>query len=262
VLVVGNANSSNDITAQLLPVARTVRRSTRNPASYHFVSLPDRRIHEVPSISDIVVTSSNTLSVSFLDNTSASGIHAIIFGTGYGVSVSYLRVREPSSGKLEPINSPSVTPARIPSLHHHILYAYNPTLAFIGSIVSGTPFILADITSTWLALAWDGILPYPESVKERHRSETARLEELENIKKATGSTSSLLAYHVLGGAELAYARLVRKEVVDVKPEYNNILLDWDDDMWARREGMYPIKLEALKQAQEDGLGLGNRILHE
>jgi len=39
-----------------------------------------------------------------------------------------------------------------PALHLLTLYAHNPTLAFIGATISFIP-ILADLTSTWIALA-------------------------------------------------------------------------------------------------------------
>jgi len=50
------------------------------------------------------------------------------------------------------IRSCTITPSRIPALHLLTLYAHNPTLAFIGATISFIP-ILADLTSTWIALA-------------------------------------------------------------------------------------------------------------
>jgi hypothetical protein len=57
--------------------------------------------------------------------------------------------------------------SRIPSLHLQILYAHNPTLAFIGATISFIPFLLADLTSTWLGLAWSGTIAIPATAEER-----------------------------------------------------------------------------------------------
>ena len=72
-----------------------------------------------------------------------------------------------SSLTLTPLTSRTMASSRIPSLHLQILYAHNPTLAFIGAIISFIPFLLADLTSTWLGLAWSGTIAIPVTAEER-----------------------------------------------------------------------------------------------
>jgi hypothetical protein len=50
---------------------------------------------------------------------------------------------------LTPLTSRTITSSRIPSLHLQILYAHNPTLAFIGATISVIPFLLADLAPGW-----------------------------------------------------------------------------------------------------------------
>jgi len=55
---------------------------------------------------------------------------------------------------LTPLTSCTITPSRISGFRLQILYAYNPILAFIGATISFIPILLADLTSTWIVLAW------------------------------------------------------------------------------------------------------------
>ena len=59
-LVVGNANSSNNIAAQLAPVATMpVYRSIRRPACPRFPSLPDIRILDVAPVAKYIINSTS-----------------------------------------------------------------------------------------------------------------------------------------------------------------------------------------------------------
>ena len=42
----------------------------------------------------------------------------------------------------------TLQPARVPSLYRHVLYAPNASLAFTGTLISFTPFVVANLTST------------------------------------------------------------------------------------------------------------------
>jgi hypothetical protein len=60
---------------------------------------------------------------------------------------------------LTPLTSRTITPSCILGFHLQILYAHNPTLAFIGTTISFIPILLADLTSTWIVLAWSRTMP-------------------------------------------------------------------------------------------------------
>jgi hypothetical protein len=53
----------------------------------------------------------------------------------------------PNSLTLTPLTSCTMASSRIPSLHLQILYAHNPTLAFIGATISFIPFLLVELHS-------------------------------------------------------------------------------------------------------------------
>ncbi|KAL1689230.1 hypothetical protein GGG16DRAFT_126625 [Schizophyllum commune] len=200
ILVIGNANSSNDIAAHAAPIAQTpVYRSIRRPALFNFPSLPDPRIKDVAPVREYELIEAEDgakkVRATLTDGTVIDNIDLVRLGTGYRPFPAFIHVRahpavlpSPSTTAL-PAPSPSTTaapaslmspppsPHRIPALHRHILYAPNPSLAFNGSAMSHTPFTIADITSAWAALAWTGEVAYPESVEERLRSEQERLHD-------------------------------------------------------------------------------------
>ncbi|THU98252.1 hypothetical protein K435DRAFT_856886 [Dendrothele bispora CBS 962.96] len=51
-------------------------------------------------------------------------------------------------------NSVSNWHSRIPLLYRHLLFALSPSLAFVLSTMSYTPFTIADLGSLWIGLAW------------------------------------------------------------------------------------------------------------
>ncbi|KAF8155222.1 hypothetical protein K438DRAFT_1862816, partial [Mycena galopus ATCC 62051] len=177
VVVVGNANSSNDIAAQLKSVAKApVYRSIRRQGLRRFAFLPDPRVIDVPPITRYIVKSSGKLDLEFLDGPTLTDIDAVVLGTGYSAaSAPFVRVLQPpslslsttQSQTLTPLTSATTSPPRIPALYNYILYAPNPTLAFIGAVMSYTPFTLADVASTWVALVFARRLPIPTSLPAR-----------------------------------------------------------------------------------------------
>ncbi|KAJ6595155.1 hypothetical protein DFH09DRAFT_1136306 [Mycena vulgaris] len=263
VVVVGNANSSNDIAAQLKTVARTpVYRSIRRQALRRFAFLPDARVVDVPPITRYILNSTGKLDLEFLNGSSLTDIDAVILGTGYsGASAPFVRVLQPTAvpspnaqqgaqRALEPLTSEHTSPPRVPSLYHHILYAPTPTLAFIGAVMSYTPFTLADVSSTWLTLFFTGRLPIPDALDARLQGERTRLEKVDRVREEGRAregkeVSSLVAYHILGADEQRYAQGLKDEIVSVAPEYAAVLPEWSDAAWQRREGMYERKWVSL-----------------
>ncbi|KAF7341138.1 Thiol-specific monooxygenase [Mycena venus] len=265
VVVVGNANSSNDITAQLKVVAQTpIFRSIRRQGLRRFAFLPDPRVIDVPPITRYIVKSSGKLDLEFLDGLTLTDIDAVVLGTGYSAaSAPFVRVLQPPLLSLDvpqpqtltALTSATTFPPRIPSLYNHILYAPNPTLAFIGAVMSYTPFTLADVASTWLALFFAGRLTIPSSLPARLEGERARLEKIRRVRDAGAKQegrelSSLVAYHILGPDEQGYAQGLKNAIAALEPEWARVLPEWSDQDWKKREAMYERKWASLMAEQE------------
>ena len=264
--------------AQLAPVARLpVYRSARRVSI--FPSLPDDRIEDVGPVLRYSRSecADEKITVHLQDRT-IDDVDYVLFGTGYYPDVPYLRVLEPlpvpatRSGPgansdastprpLVPLTGRHVQPARVPSLYRHVLYAHNTSLAFIGALISFIPFAMADLTSTWLAVAWSPPNPHgsgehggidthsttlvPPTTERRLTDERARLHALRQLRSETPNPSNLLSFHFLGPYELGYAQQTRAEVVRVAPEFGEVLAPWDDAQDARRFTMYATKLDSL-----------------
>ncbi|KAF7325050.1 hypothetical protein MKEN_00547600 [Mycena kentingensis (nom. inval.)] len=255
VLVVGNANSGNDIAAQLAPVARAVFQSIRRPNWPGFPSLPDERIERVKPVAAYTIHS-GTATACLIDGTVIPALDAVIFATGYYPHPDFVRVRG-EDGQLRCFVKPE--DRHVPDLHRYTLYVRNPSLAFVGTaIASYTPFTIADVCSTWLALAWSsgGGVTYPTTVAELlvfERDRMAAVAAGRAEMAATtecGEASSLASYGVLGPFEEEFAAGLRKEIVEARPELDGVLSRWNPERTEAREAMFPVKKRALELARD------------
>ncbi|KAJ7917178.1 hypothetical protein B0H13DRAFT_1995574 [Mycena leptocephala] len=162
-------------------------------------------------------------------------LDGVLFGTGYRPFPDFVRVLDRDTETLVPLVTAKTSPARVPRLHRYTLYAHNPTLAFVGSaFVCYTPFTIADMCSTWLALAWTA---------ERLAVVAAAREEMEAATDG-GMTeaSALVAYGVLGPFEETFASGLRAEWC--KRGQN-----WDGYVETKRAA-----LELARERERDSLG--------
>ncbi|KAJ8585472.1 hypothetical protein M405DRAFT_936001 [Rhizopogon salebrosus TDB-379] len=90
-----------------------------------------------------------------------------------------------------------------PLLHLQIVYAHNPTLAFIGA-----------------TLAWPGTIHVPAIPEESLIYEQTRS---------------------LGQDDLSYAQAIRRNIVGIHPELGEVLTKWDDAQDTGRWAMYAAK---------------------
>lgn len=252
-LVVGNANSSNEIAAHSAPLTKSpVYQSIRRPAFPGYPSLPDERIVMVAPVAKYIVKSTpegDKIDVKLTDGTDILDVDMVHVGTGYKPWPEFIHVLKPgddSETQHTPLISDFIIPHRIPSLHRFILYAYNPSLAFIGAPMVFTPFTIADVASTWLALAWLGETPYPDTIEGRLEFEKARLAAVEKRRAGMDNPSSLMVYSVLGRDEQEYARALKADVVNARPELAEVLPEWNDERTKLREAMHKAKYDALE----------------
>ena len=255
-MVIGNGNSSNDIAAQVVDIAKVpVYRSIRRPPNPRFVALPDERIIDIAPVLRYAVHSTGNghkATLYLKDGTEIPDVDTIFFGTGYAHSHPYLHVLDPAATenrKLVQLVSDTERPPRIPFLYRQTLYAYNPSLAFVGALVDPTPFIMADLCSTFLSLAWSGMLPYPDAVEERLVDHTERMELLRKLRSETDNPSNYIAYHILGDRQQAFALGIRQEIVRVRPDLDEAFHAWTPEEVASRIAIYTKKLECLKLAK-------------
>ncbi|KAJ3727436.1 hypothetical protein C8R42DRAFT_337196 [Lentinula raphanica] len=157
------------------------------------------------------------LTVIFDSGEEIKDVDLVIHATGYYPHPDFVHVRPipqstPSSSHLVPLTSYSspLRPhhRRIPFLHAHILYAYNPSLAFIGHILALEPFAFANVASTWLSLAWSGQLgtdAYPDDVQSRLKTDEDRMKEVERLAVELAGEGELVTYTFFGpSSEAAY----------------------------------------------------------
>lgn len=244
----------------MAPVAADpgIYRSIRRPNMFWFPMLPHPRMVDVAPVARYSFPTPDKTTLHLQDGTEIPDVEHVFLGTGYAAAAPFVRVLSASGDTLAPLTDPSIRPRRIPALHRHILYARNPTLAFLGGVVSAIPFVLGDLTSTWLALAWaqgPQSIAYPDTPDGRLESEQVRLEAIATIRASMENPTSLIAYHVLGPEELPYARALREEVLKVRPEFGEgqpeaRLIEWSDEMWAEKEGMFGLKADILNKQAE------------
>ncbi|KAF7299374.1 hypothetical protein MIND_00886700 [Mycena indigotica] len=265
IVVVGNANSSNDIVAQLKSVAQTpVYRSIRRQGLRRFAFLPDNRVVDVAQIACYSIDANKKLDLELLDGQILTGVDSVILGTGYKAAAApFVRLLE--NEVMTPMTSSLTMPPRIPALYEHIIYSRNPSLAFIGTIMSYTPFTLADVASTFLCLVWSKHITIPNSLEGRLAGEQARIAFVEATRRQIDDPSSFVAYHILAAAEQGYAQglkdAIRKVDSDGARKWAEALPEWEDGDWKRREGMYERKWASLEAeaAGEDQFKMDARL---
>jgi hypothetical protein len=110
----------------------------------------------------------------------------------------------------------------------------------MGAPMAHTPFTVADVISTWLAEGSD-----PDIVKGRLEFERDRLAAAEKRRAGMDNPSSLMVYNVLGGDEQEYARALKTDLVNARPE----LPEWNNERTKVREAMHKTKFDALEYAR-------------
>ncbi|TFK24577.1 FAD/NAD(P)-binding domain-containing protein [Coprinopsis marcescibilis] len=290
-VVVGNANSANDIAAQLASVAEVpVYQSIRRRAFPGCPYLPDDRIQMVKPVVKFAMKHGDggTFDAYLEDGTVLTDLDEVICGTGYHPFPDFIKVLERPQlhstpgydgylglkeevystsdrqsqdilTKHVPIVKDSVHPRRIPHLHRLMFYAPNPSLAFTGAYFSLTPFITADVVSLYISLVFAHRISLPSSTAKRLEYERARLELVETLRQETQNPSSFLSFSVLAMGEEGYIQELRGEVVKVCPELDSKLLVWGPELTKEIDGSAAVKIRALEWLKARG-GAGNLSL--
>ncbi|KAJ7052340.1 hypothetical protein C8F01DRAFT_1170731 [Mycena amicta] len=246
VVVVGNANSSNDIAAQLKSVARApVYRSIRRQALRRFAFLPDPRVVDVPAVARYKLASNGKLDLELSDGELLIDIDAVVLGTGYKAAAAPRRSRP----LLPPRRPP---PNASPRSTNTFSMLPTPVSRSSARCSRTPPFTLADVASTYLTLVWRKQIVIPGALEARLVGEQARIGLVEQMRRETqdSNPSSFVAYHILGAAEQAYAQGLKDAVRAVKREWAEVLPGWDEEEWRRREGMYERKWVSLEKEAE------------
>ena len=159
VVVIGNANSANEMAAQLAPVAQLpVYRSTRRVSI--FPSLPDDRIEDVGPVLRYSQSANGNFTVHLKDGT-IDDVDYILFGTGYCPEVPYLRVLDPTVAATHPARAQK---------ERHAHWSLSP-------IGASNPFAFLCSTDTYympITLPWHSSAPWCPSYPSQWQISRAR----------------------------------------------------------------------------------------
>ncbi|KIK58883.1 hypothetical protein GYMLUDRAFT_60418 [Collybiopsis luxurians FD-317 M1] len=141
--------------------------SIHQPALPDFPTLLDPIVNVPPLKSDDELgDTQEKVTVILEDGTEINDIDVVLLGTGYRPNPGFIYVlplpsptpivdwlRESHNTSLGPVPlmslllSNSSYQNHVPHLHHHILYAYSPMLAFISPEITFNPFTITDLAS-------------------------------------------------------------------------------------------------------------------
>lgn len=226
VVVVGNGNSGNDVAAQVaakreLGHHEPVYRIARHKPWYFYVSLPDARIKDVPSIEEITVSANNKkASIKLADGSILEDVDHIIFASGYEIGnfpnvhllnrlpkkseEAYLPSRDQTDSTWQAdtraigdlwtsLSSPPAStsfnvtdnPNRVPQLFWQFLHSRAATLAMINLSVTSIPFWTSDLQSHCLRSIWDGTFQdFPDALEDRLEYENKRIQWLVSLRES------------------------------------------------------------------------------
>ncbi|KAI5467418.1 hypothetical protein BGZ63DRAFT_344097 [Mariannaea sp. PMI_226] len=165
VIVVGNSASGIDVSAQLSKVAQIpVLVSEKEKPS---AGQPPGANLWVTVVPEIVEFLPELRGVRFANDLVESDVDAVIFCTGFHYSYPFLKTLDP------PIVVPNGSHAA--HLWEHILYAADPTLAFLSVPQRIVPFPISEAQSALIGRIWSGRLAAPSNaemeswVEDQHR---------------------------------------------------------------------------------------------
>jgi len=198
------------------------------------------------------ISNGNKFNALLTDGTVLKDLDYVHCGTGYRPFPNFIDVLD-EEGKHIPFTLDEVVPwrRRVPMLHRFTMYAHNPFLAFVGAPNVFTPFAVADVVSTWLALAWLNETPYPDTAEARLVYEQERLSNVTKQRAEMQNPTSFLSFGAMTWPdELEYAGGFRADIVKARPELDKILPRWDDERTKAREAMFSTKYRALEYTRD------------
>ncbi|MBE7182113.1 MAG: hypothetical protein INR71_13080 [Terriglobus roseus] len=266
IVVVGNANSANDIAAHLAPLSapgEPVYRCIRHASNY--AHLPDPRIKDVVPIAHIARdAATDTLRVTLVDDTVIDGVTRLIFASGYQYQFEWIEVpaifdataspagHSPQSSSLN-ASQHKLTPASkygaVPNLHQGTFVASAPSLAFIGLAVSSTPMPLAEIQARVISRAFYGVLSLPSTsspLAEPHPLlSDFRTRSAELNMQPDDPTNWRTLHMVRGPEERRLTAALREMLEDAEEDAAAGLFEWDARTEAIAKSMRSIKESEL-----------------
>lgn len=165
-VVVGASVSAMDAVQDILAVAQTpVYSSQRKNTKGHLYFGDVAFKHPAVEVrAEIVRIDNETNTLHFNDDTSLSGVEAIIFGTGFSYAYPFLKDID-------------LTGNRVNNVYQHIFTIGEPTLAFVGAIQAGLTFKAFEWQAVAAArvLAGNAELPSIDEQKEWQRKKFERV---------------------------------------------------------------------------------------
>ena len=260
-VVVGNANSANDVAAHLAPLNSDgpLYRCIRHEST--FAHLPDPRIRDVPPIARLDLADDETVDVTLEDGRRLQGITKVIFASGYQYQFDWIRVPSVHADAAGVKSSPStdLAPASIygavPDLHMGTFVAAAPTLSFIGLAACSTPMPLSEIQGRVVARTLFGTMPFSSGpLSEVLADFTARAKDLELRRD---DPKGWRALHMIRGPEerkLVKALLTRLE--ECETGSSGGLFRWDDRRESIAKNLRAVKEGELRRLRNSNVSAG------
>lgn len=242
ILVVGNANSANDIAAHLAPLnSGPLYRAIRHPSL--FAHLPDPRITDMPPLASLSPSPDGTTATATLtDGRTLQGLTTIIFATGYTYAFPYLHTP-----------SPIARHGAVPNLHLATLHAQHPTLALLGLSVASNPIPLSEVTARLAARTFWRVQPLP-SPGALGADARARAAELGLTEEEEAGWRGL---HALRGApERALLAALLAELEAGERGASEGLFRWDEERETVVKGMRAVKEGELRRIRDERVAAG------
>ncbi|GAO17433.1 hypothetical protein UVI_02052260 [Ustilaginoidea virens] len=242
VLLVGGGVSSTDIAREISDSAQTIYQSTRNgsfdmPAS----KLPANasRVSEVVAIGttppDSPAPTDSPFTIYLKCNRVLHGIDAIVFCTGYHVTVPFLpQYHNHSITPQQADDKVLITDgSQVHNLHQDIFYMPDPTLAFVGIPIFNTTFSLFEFQAIAVAAFLSGIARLPSM-------DVLRVEYDDRVRlKGYGRR-----FHILGDEEESYVSRLINWVNGGRSSRGLPLINGHTEAW--KEAKQQVDLEILK----------------
>lgn len=251
-VVVGNANSANDIAAHLAPLNSDgpLYRCIRHESN--FAHLKDDRIKDVEPIASIR-EDQGTLSLTLKDGTVIDGVTKVIFASGYQFAFDWLSVPSIKDGERDRL-VPSSFHGAVPNLHNTTFHAVAPTLAFIGLSTGSTPMPLAEIQARTTARTFYGLSKLPSTKDGMLAGYLERVKEL-GLRDEDGDAWRTL-HMIRGPAERVITQRLLDELEAGENGASAGLFRWDEWREGIAKTMRSVKEGELRRLREAMVAAG------
>lgn len=259
IVVVGNANSANDIAAHLAPLNNEgpLYRCCRHESL--FAHLKDDRIKDVAPIASIELvpasegaTAADTLTITLTDGVKIPGVTKLILATGYQYEFPWLRVpASASESKQAQDHRPASAFGAVPGLHLGTFHSAAPNLAFVGLAVNSNPMPTAETQARLASRVFHGVHALPLTLGADFAARKAELGLHDDREEGWRSL-----HMCRGAAERANTAALLAELDRCEPGASEGLFRWDEEREEIVRTMRSVKEGELQRIRDRSIAAG------